>query len=89
MFAILFYDYVADVAERRAPLRAGHLSILEELLETGALRMAGAYADPLDGAVLIFNSREAAEQFVERDPYVANGVVTGYRIRDWNVVIGS
>jgi uncharacterized protein YciI len=32
---------------------------------------------------------ETAERFVESDPYVANGVVSSYRIRDWNVVIGE
>lgn len=89
MLAILFYDYVPDVAERRVPLRAAHLSILEELHAARKLVMAGAYADPLDGAAIVFSDRQAAERFVERDPYVANGLVTGYRIRDWNVVIGA
>ncbi len=89
MFAILFYDYIPDVAERREPLRPAHLAILNELLGAGALRMAGAYANPLDGAALVFTSRDAAEKFVERDPYVANGLVSAYHIRDWNVVIGA
>lgn len=89
MLALLFYDYVADVAERRIPLRAAHLSILEELHSQRKLLLAGAYGDPLDGAALVFTDRETAERFVERDPYVANGLVTSYRIRDWNVVVGA
>lgn len=88
VFALLFYDYVADIAERRTAFRPGHHSLAEEALEKGELRMAGAYADPLDGAVFVFRDREAAERFVERDPYMLNGLVTRHWIRDWNVVIG-
>jgi uncharacterized protein YciI len=28
------------------------------------------------------------EAFVAQDPYVRQGLVTGWTIRDWNVVIG-
>lgn len=89
MYAILFYDYVPDILTRREPHRAGHLALLSELQAEGLLWMAGAYADPADGAAIVFTGRAAAERFVEHDPYVANGLVTGYRIRDWNVVIGG
>ncbi|MBN9494079.1 hypothetical protein J0H33_12150 [bacterium] len=88
MYYILFYDYVADVAERRAPHRAAHLSLLQGLHQDGKLVMAGAYTDPLDGAALVFTERAAAEAFVTSDPYVANGVVSDHRIREWNVVVG-
>ena len=32
----------------------------------------------------IFASREAAEEFVAGDPFVVNGVVRRWEIRDWN-----
>lgn len=89
MLYILFYDYVPDVAERRAPHRPAHLALATELHAAGKLRLAGAYTDPLDGGVLVFTDRETAERFVEQDPYVANGIVTKHRIREWNVVIGE
>lgn len=88
MHYILFYEYVADVAERREPHRATHLSLLRELHEQGKLVMAGAYTDPLDGAALVFTDRAAAESFVTDDPYIANGIVSHHRIREWNVVVG-
>jgi uncharacterized protein YciI len=88
MHYILFYEYVADVAERREPHRAAHLSLLRELHEQGKLVMAGAYTDPLDGAALVFTDRAAAESFVTDDPYIANGIVSQHRIREWNVVVG-
>jgi uncharacterized protein YciI len=51
--------------------------------------LAGAFTDPVDGAILVFRTREAAEGFVESDPYVKGGLVTGWKIREWNVVIGG
>ena len=32
----------------------------------------------------IFTSREAAEEFVREDPFVLNGVVSGWQIREWD-----
>jgi uncharacterized protein YciI len=29
------------------------------------------------------------EAFTKADPYVQNGLVTGWRIREWNVVVGG
>lgn len=89
MHYLLFYDYVADVLTRRDPFRPAHLDLARRFSADRKLKLAGAYTDPIDGAVFVFTSRAAAEEFVSRDPYVANGLVTGHRIREWNVVIGS
>ncbi len=89
MLAILFYEYVPNIEEKRVPHREGHLGLLRELHEDGRMRMAGAYSGPLDGAAIVFSDRASAEEFAARDPYVANGLVTSWRVRDWNVVIGE
>lgn len=91
MHYILFYDYVDAMTERREPYRDGHLAQAKAYAERGELLMAGAYADPVDGAALVFQveDRAAVEGFVENDPYVRNGLVTGWRIREWNVVLGA
>lgn len=91
MYYALLYDYVPDIVERRGPLRPAHLALGEESRERGELVLAGAWTDPVDGALLVFNvaDRETVERFVEHDPYVNNGLVTAYRIRSWNVVIGG
>ena len=86
---LLFYDYIEGIAEKRAPLREGHLGLAQGYLERGELLLAGAFTDPVDGALFAFNNREAAESFVRDDPYVLNGLVTGHRIREWNVVVGG
>jgi uncharacterized protein YciI len=87
---LLFYDYVEDAVERRAPFREEHLRLAREALERGELLLGGAFAEPVDGALLLFRveDRGVVERFVERDPYVTNGVVTAWRIRPWTVVVG-
>ena len=52
---VLFYDYVPDVLERRDPFRAEHLSRIQELHATGKVLLGGAWADPCDGAAVIFD----------------------------------
>ena len=42
-----------------------------------------------DGAVFIFSDEESAEFFVKEDPYVKNGIVTGWSIKEWTVAIPS
>ncbi|NVI88693.1 YciI family protein [Actinomadura sp. BRA 177] len=47
--------------------------------------MIGTFADPqADGAMAVFTSREAAEDFVNSDPFVLNGVVSAWTIKEWN-----
>jgi len=88
-YLMLMYDYVPDVLERRAPHRDEHLRLLRLLREAGRLLMAGALGDPPTGAAIVFVSSDPAEveAFVAADPYVANGLVTGWRILPWRVAV--
>jgi hypothetical protein len=90
-YFILFYDVVDDYLERRAPLRAEHLALAQAAAARGELRLAGAYADPADGAALVFrgSDRTVAEGFAGDDPYVRNGLVKRWHVREWAVVIGT
>ena len=91
MYYLLFYDYVENIIERRAPYREAHLELAREWRDRGEIVMGGAYADPVDGAVLLFQAKDraAVEEFVKADPYVANGLITAWRIRPWTVVLGG
>jgi len=91
MHNILFYDLVEDYLERRGPLRAEHLELGRQAQARGELLLAGALADPVDGAVLVFRgeSTTAAEAFAKADPYVKNGLVKSWKIRKWTTVIGG
>ncbi len=91
MYFALFYDYVPDVLERRTPHRADHLAHAGEAHTAGRLVMAGAFDPPTDGALFLFKADSAAdvEAFVKADPYVRHGVVRGWRVKPWNVVVGG
>ena len=91
MHTILFYDVVDDYVERRAQFRAEHLELGRQAQVRGELVLAGALAEPADGAVLVFRgeSPDTAVAFAKADPYVKNGLVKAWRVRKWSTVIGS
>jgi uncharacterized protein YciI len=90
MYLALIYELVDDYLERRGAYRAEHLALARAATERGELVLAGAYADPADGALLVFEGpdRSVAERFAAADPYVRNGLVTRWRVREWTVVVG-
>ena len=91
MHYILFYEVAPDYLTRRGAFRQQHLAMIAEAHQRGELVIAGALADPADGAVLVFRgpTPEAAERFAKADPYVLNGLVTTWRVRHWMTVIGD
>jgi uncharacterized protein len=91
MHYLLFYDVARDYVERRAAFRSEHLRLAREAQARGELVLGGALADPVDGAVLLFRgeSRSVAEAFARADPYVRNGLVAAWRVREWTTVVGD
>jgi hypothetical protein len=88
---LLFYDYVIDVLERRPQFRGPHLKHAWAAVERGEIVVAGALADPIDGAVLMFagEDRSVAEDFARADPYVIGGLVARWHVREWTTVVGA
>jgi len=83
---ILFYDYVADILERRGPHRDAHLALIRAGKDDGRIVMAGPLGDPPHGAAIVFKDRAAAEAFPDSDPYVENGLVTDWQVDPWALV---
>jgi len=83
------YDVVDDYVTRRAPLRAAHIGLAREAAARGELVLGGAL-NPPEGVVLLFRgeSPAAAEAFAKADPYVLNGLVKDWRVREWTTVVG-
>lgn len=90
MYTALIYELVDDYLERRPAHRAEHLALARAASERGELVLGGAFADPADGALLLFEGpdRAVAERFAAADPYVRNGLVSRWRVREWTVVVG-
>jgi uncharacterized protein YciI len=88
---LLFYEIAPDYLERRAAHRREHLEKAWASHSRGDLVLGGAYADPVDGALLLFKSEgpEVAESFARTDPYVLNGLVVRWRVREWATVAGE
>ncbi|MEP6573262.1 MAG: YciI-like protein [Gemmatimonadota bacterium] len=91
MHYLLFYDVVKDYSARREAHRAEHLALGRAAMQRGELVLGGAYADPIDGAMLLFrgDSSAVASRFAEADPYVTNGLVTRWWVREWTTVVGT
>lgn len=80
-----------DYLDRRPAFRDAHLGLARDAQARGELILAGAFADPADGAALVFRVDDLAvvEGFAQNDPYVQNGLVTKWRVRPWTVVVGG
>lgn len=91
MHYLLFYDVVEDYVEKRLPFRAAHVTYARQAHARGELMLGGALASPVDGAVLLFQGPSPAvvEAFAREDPYVVNGLVTAWRVREWTTVVGD
>ena len=91
MHYLMFYDLSSDYLQRRTEFRAEHLALAWQASARGELVLGGALAEPVDSAVLLFNgdSPSVAERFAAADPYVRNGLVTGWRVRPWTTVAGE
>ena len=91
MHYLLFYELAPDYLERRGEFRNAHLALAWQAHADGALVLAGALADPADQAILMFqgDTPTVAEQFAANDPYVRNGLVTRWSVRQWTTVAGE
>lgn len=56
-----------------------------EFMRRGVLLSLGAFTDR-GGAMAVFTSREAAEEFAAGDPFVLRGVVSKWHVREWRAV---
>lgn len=59
-----------------------HKAIVEKYISRGEVIGIGPFADR--GNMAIFKTREAAEQFVKEDPFILEGLVKSFTIREWN-----
>ena len=53
--------------------------------------LGGSGADLVDTAMLLFRGEtpEVAEAFARTDPYVTNGLVRSWKVREWMTVAGD
>ena len=85
MKAVVFYESAPDVAAHAPAHMPAHRARWAEFSGRGELLMIGPFANAQDdGALAVFATREAAEEFVRGDPFVLHGVISKWTILDWN-----
>ena len=85
---VLLYESADDVLTKAPPHFPSHVARWKAFRDQGTLLMIGTFANPQEeGSMAIFTTREAAETFAKSDPFVLNGVVRRWSIREWNEAI--
>jgi len=77
-------DGAYDLAMQHYP---AHRARLDEFHRRGVLLMVGTFADEPVGAMAVFTTREAADEFMADDPFLEHGVVGSHRVREWDEVL--
>ncbi len=83
---VVMYETAADAAPKLAEQFPAHRALWGEYLARGTLLAIGPFSDR-SGAMGIFTTREAADEFVKEDPFVVHGAVQSWTIREWNEVL--
>ncbi len=87
---VLFYESADDVRTKAPQFFPAHVARWKEFQNQGTLLMIGTFAKAQEeGSMAIFTTREAAEAFAKNDPFVLNGVVRRWSIREWNEAIAG
>jgi hypothetical protein len=82
---VLVYESADDVMSKAPAHFPAHGARLRDFHARGTLLMTGPFANPQEqGSMSIFTTREAAEEFAAGDPFVLNGVVRDWHIREWD-----
>lgn len=64
-----------------------HRARIDEFHERGALLLVGTFADEPVGAMGVFATRAAVDDFMAGDPFLLNGVVGRHRVREWDEIL--
>jgi uncharacterized protein YciI len=60
-----------------------HKVVVDRYIQRGEVIGIGAFADR-SGNMAIFRTRTAAEQFVTEDPFILEGIIKSFVIREWD-----
>ncbi|MFN8505977.1 MAG: YciI family protein [Dehalococcoidia bacterium] len=84
---LLFYEGNPAAAGRIPEAYPRHAARIPEFQARGLI-MIGPYADR-SGALAIFTGAESARAFAEGDPFVTEGIVASWSIKEWAEAIGA
>ena len=85
-FFVTSYDSLDDAIVKAPDAVAAHRARSQELHVRGTLLMSGAFLNnPQEKlrTMAVLTTREAAEEYARGDPFVLNGMVSTWYIREW------
>lgn len=59
-----------------------HKAVVDTFIDKGTVIGIGPFSDR--GNMAIFRTKEAAESFAKQDPFILEGLVISFVIREWN-----
>ena len=80
------YDSLQEAVSKAPDVLAAHRARSNVWLAQGTLLMAGAFLNTSQEklcTMVICTTRAAAEEYARGDPFVVNGMVNTWYIRDW------
>ena len=84
MKAVLIGEGAGASMETIMAVYPRHKMVADKFIGRGDVIGMGPFTDSIRGNMAIFKTREAAEEFVKEDPFILEGLIKSYVIRDWN-----
>src|SRR5579859_7001507 len=86
IFIELKYGSFSEAQQKAAADIAAHVARSKQLHAQGKVIMAGAFLDRPEeslSTMAVCISREAAEEYIQGDPFLIKGMVSNWYIREW------
>ncbi len=86
VFVVTKYASFEEAKTKAPGAIAAHRKRSQELHAKGTLIMSGAFLDQTGeslSTMAVHTSREAAEEYIEGDPFYLNGMISKWYIREW------
>ena len=91
LFVVTAFESFEDAYAKAPDTIAAHVARSKELHAQGTLLMSGAFLnnsqEPLS-TMAVLTTREAAEEYIKGDPFVQNGQVRTWYVREWANMFG-
>jgi uncharacterized protein YciI len=84
---VLFYELADGAGALAMEHFPAHRARIDEFHRRGVLLLVGTFGDEPVGAMSVFTTREAVDEFMADDPFLRHGVVGSHRIREWDEVL--
>lgn len=84
---VMFYELAEGATALAQEHFPAHRERIAQFHERGLMLLVGTFSDAPVGAMAVFTTREAAEEFMAGDPFLHHGVVGAHRVRAWDEVL--